>query len=144
MSLDGSFARYAAQLDFDPARPEAAHVVLDVQMASVDAGAEEATSEVAGKDWFDTAHHPTAHFESTSVKRLPSGQYELRGNLAIKGRTRAIVVPVTYQAQGARGLLSGEFTFNRTDFGVGEGEWADTSTVANPIRVRFRFSLTGK
>ena len=149
VSLDGSFARYAAQLGFDPARPEAARVVFDVQLASVDAGAEEATSEVAGAAWFDTARHPTAHFESTSVKRLPSGQYELRGNLSIKGRTRAIVVPLDFQAQGptqggARALLGGEFTFNRTDFGVGEGEWADTGTVANPIRVRFRFTLTGK
>lgn len=142
VSLDGRFARYAGTLNFDPAKPEAAHVTLEVQMASVDAGAEEATSEVAGKDWFDTAHHPTARFESTAVKRLPSGQYELRGNLAIKGRTRPLVVPLNYQAQGARGVLSGEFSFNRTDFGVGEGEWADTSTVADPIRVRFRFSVT--
>ncbi len=142
VSLDGRFARYAGRLVFDPARPEAARVALEVQMASVDAGSEEGTSEVAGAAWFDTARHPMARFESTSLKRLPSGQYELRGNLAIKGRSRAIVVPVSYQAQGARGLLSGEFTFNRTDFGVGEGEWADTSVVANPVRVRFRFSLT--
>ena len=142
VGLEGHFARYGATLAFDPGRPEAAHVTLEVQMASVDAGAEEATSEVAGKDWFDTARHPTARFESTAVKRLPSGQYELRGNLAIKGRSRALVVPLNYQAQGARGVLSGEFTFNRTDFGVGEGEWSDTGTVADPIRVRFRFSLT--
>jgi cytochrome b561 len=142
VNLVGSFARYSARLRFDPAKPETASVVFDVQMASVDAGADEATSEVAGADWFDTAHHPLAHFQSTSVKRLPSGQYQLSGNLDIKGHVHAILVPVTYQAQGARGQLSGEFGFNRTDYGVGEGEWADTSVVANAIRVRFRFALT--
>ncbi len=142
VTLDGRFARHTGTLAFDPARAEAARVALDVQLASIDAGSEEATSEVAGAAWFDTARHPLAQFRSTSARRLPSGQYELRGNLTIKGRTRAILVPVSYQAQGARGLLSGEFTFNRTDFGVGEGEWADTGIIANPIRVRFRFSLT--
>ncbi|MCC7461588.1 MAG: YceI family protein [Gammaproteobacteria bacterium] len=142
VSLDGRFARYAARLTFDPERPEAARVALEVQMASVDAGNEEGTSELAGAAWFDTARYPVARFESTALQRLPTGQFELRGQLSIKGRTRAVVVPVRFQAQGARGLLSGEFSINRMDFGVGEGEWADTSVVANPVRVRFAFSLT--
>jgi polyisoprenoid-binding protein YceI len=141
VNLDGSFARYAAKLAFDPAQPQSARIALDVQMASVDAGAEEATAEVAGAAWFDTAHHPLAHFESTSVKLLAPGRYQLSGNLTIKGRTHAIVVPANYQAQGARGVISGEFRFNRTDYGVGEGEWADTSIVANAVRVRFNLTL---
>jgi polyisoprenoid-binding protein YceI len=141
VTLDGSFARYSAQLVFDPARPEAARVAVDVQMASVDAGAEEATTEVAGAAWFDTARHPVAHFESTRMKPLAPGRYQLSGQLTIKGRTRAIVVPVAYQAQGARGVLSGEFRINRSDYGVGEGEWADTSLVADAVKVRFSLVL---
>lgn len=140
--LDGSFARFSAQLAFDPARPEAARVALDVQMASVDAGAEEATTEVAGAAWFDTARYPVARFESTSMKLLAPGRYELGGKLTIKGRTHAIVVPVAYQAQGARGVLSGEFRINRSDYGVGEGEWADTSIVADAVQVRVSLVLT--
>lgn len=142
VNLDGSFARYTAKLAFDPAQPQTARVAIDVQMTSVDAGAEEATTEVAGTAWFDTAHHPLAHFESTGVKLLAPGRYQLSGNLMIKGRTHAIVVPVSYQAQGVRGVLSGEFIFNRSDYGVGEGEWADTSIVANAVRVRFNLTLT--
>ena len=142
VNLDGSFARYSARLAFDPGKPEGARVALDVQMGSIDAGAEEATAEVAGPAWFDTARHPLANFESTGVKLLAPGRYQLSGKLTIKGRTRAISVPVNYQAQGARGVLSGEFSFNRTDYGVGEGEWADTSIIANAVRVRFNLTLT--
>jgi polyisoprenoid-binding protein YceI len=142
VNIDGGFARYGAKLAFDPVKPEAARVAIDVQMASVDAGAAEATTEVAGAAWFDTARHPLAHFESTGVKLLAPGRYQLTGNLTIKGRTRAIVVPANYQAQGARGVLNGEFRFNRIDYGVGEGEWADTSIVDNAVRVRFNLTLT--
>jgi polyisoprenoid-binding protein YceI len=48
---------------------------------------------------------------------------------------------VAYQAQGARGVLSGEFRINRSDYGVGEGEWADTSLVADAVKVRFSLVL---
>ena len=90
VNLDGSFARYSAKLAFDPAKPQAARVAIDVQMASIDAGAEEATSEVAGAAWFDTVRHPLAKFESTGMKLLAPGRYQLSGNLTIKGRTHAI------------------------------------------------------
>jgi len=141
VNLDGRFARYSARLVFDPAHPEAARVALDVQMSSVDAGADEATTEVAGTAWFDTARYPVAHFESNGMKLLAAGRYQLSGSLTIKGRTRTIVVPVAYQAQGARGVLSGEFRINRSDYGVGEGEWADTSVVADAVKVRFSLVL---
>jgi len=142
VNIDGGFARYSAKLAFDPAKPEAARVAIDVQVASVDAGSQEATAEVAGAAWFDTARHPVAHFESTGVKLLAPGRYQLSGNLTIKGRTHAIAVLASYQAQAARGVLSGELRFNRTDYGVGEGEWADTSIVADAVRVRFNLTLT--
>jgi polyisoprenoid-binding protein YceI len=142
VDIDGSFAHFIVRLNFDPARPEAAHVALDVQMSSVDAGSEEATTEVAGADWFDSAHYPVSQFVSTGAKLLAPGRYQLSGNLSIKGRTRAISVPVNYQAQGARGVLSGEFRFNRNDFGVGAGEWADPSVVADSVRVRFSLTAT--
>ena len=142
VNLDGGFARFSARLVFDPAKPEAARVAVDVQMASVDAGSPEATAEAAGAAWFDAAHFPVSHFESTSLKALGPGRYQLDGNLAIKGRTRPISVPLSFQAQGARGLLSGTFQINRNDFGVGAGEWADPSIVAPAVTVRVSFVLT--
>lgn len=141
VKLDGTFSKYSVQLGFNPAKAAEAHALIDVSMSSVDAGSAEATSEVAGKDWFDTAHNPTAHFATTAVTLLPSGQYQLAGNLTIKGHTHAIVVPATLKSTGAQSALEGSFTFKRTDYGVGEGEWADTSIVADPITVQFRLVL---
>jgi polyisoprenoid-binding protein YceI len=142
VDIDGGFARFSTRLAFDPAKPEAARVAVVVQMASVDAGAEEATAEAPGAAWFDTARYPVAHFESTALKLLAPGRYQLSGNLTIKGRTQAINLPVSYKTQGARGVLSGEFRINRTDYHIGEGEWADTSVVADAVRVRFSLTLT--
>ena len=44
----------------------------------------------------------------------------------------------------ANGLeLSGDVVIKRLDFKIGEGEWADTSMVANDVQVKFKLLLSG-
>ena len=38
---------------------------------------------------------------------------------------------------------TGTFTIKRLDFKIGEGEWADTSMVANDVQVKFKLAVTG-
>ena len=44
-------------------------------------------------------------------------------------------------------LLTGKkappFTIKRLEFKIGEGEWADTSMVADEVQVKFKLALTG-
>ena len=39
-------------------------------------------------------------------------------------------------------LAVGEVTFNRLDFGVGQGEWKDTQAVGNPVKVKVSVSAS--
>ncbi len=140
VAMDGSFGKFAAQINFDPARPEAARAVLEIQLASIDAGSPEANEEVKGKAWFNAAAHPLARFESTAVKALGGNRYQLAGKLSIKGRTREITAPLTYSPQGKVGVFDGAFTLRRADFAIGEGQWADFGVVANDIQVKFHIT----
>ena len=142
--MEGGFEKYSVKLAFNPAKPESASALMEVQLASVDAGYPEATSEVAGSAWFNTAAHPVARFESTGVKALGGNRYQLNGKLTIKGRTKEISTPVNLTANGAQGLFEGAFKFNRTDFAIGEGDWSNTSIVADPIQIRFKLLAIGK
>lgn len=138
VSVDGKFRKFAAQLNFDPAKPTAAKAILDVDLASIDTGAEEADQEVAGKQWFNTKVFPTAHFVSTGVKALGTNRYEVAGKLTIKGKTQDILVPASFTPQGNSGIFDGSFTIRRGDFSIGEGIWAKFDTVANDIQIKFR------
>ena len=40
-------------------------------------------------------------------------------------------------------VASGAFTIKRLEFKIGEGDWGDTSIVANDVQVRFKLALTG-
>ena len=142
VGMDGKFGKFAAQLNFDPAKPAAAKATLDVDLASIDTGSSEADQEVVGKQWFNTKAYPTAHFVSSNVKALGGNRYEIAGKLTIKGRTQDIVAPVSFAAQGNQGFFDGSFSFKRADFAIGEGPWAAFDTVANEIQVKFHIIAT--
>ena len=137
VTVAGKFPKFTAQLNFDPAKPEAAKVSMSIDVASIDAGSKDANDEVVGKQWFNARAFPAATFTSTSVKALGGGRYEVSGPLTIKGKSLPAVAPLVYKAAGASGVFSGTFTIKRLDYAIGEGPWADISTVANEVQINF-------
>ncbi len=145
--LDGKFNKFAAQITFDPAKLAKAQAKIDIDIASIDTGSADANDEVAGKLWFNAKAFPTASFVSSGIKSLGGNRYEASGKLSIKGRTLDVVTPVTFQSNGSRGAFDGTFSIKRLDYAIGEGEWADVSTVANEIQIKFHIVVnasTGK
>lgn len=135
--LDGSFSKFAAQLAFDPDDLARAQARIDIDIASIDTGLDEANQEVTGKPWFDAATFPTASFVSTGIKALGGERYQATGRLSIKGRTLDVAIPVTFKSSGDRGVFEGMFGIKRLDYAIGEGIWSDVDTVANEIQIRF-------
>jgi polyisoprenoid-binding protein YceI len=141
--VDGKFKRFDAQLAFDPKKPETAKIAMNIDLGSVALGTAETEAELAKPDWFAVKQFPQASFQSTTVKPLGGGKYDVAGKLNIKGVSHDIVVPVTLAQAGATTNASGAFTIKRLDFKIGEGDWKDTSMVANDVQVKFKLALTG-
>ncbi|MGE8153245.1 YceI family protein [Pseudomonas vancouverensis] len=133
----GTFGKFAATLDFDTDNPSAAHATLSIDLNSIDAGSEDANTELQKAAWFNTAEYPEAKFESTSVKALGNSRYTFTGNLSLRGQTREVSVPVLLKSENAIGIFVGELTLKRDDFKMGDGEWA-ASVVSNDINIQFR------
>ncbi len=142
--VTGGFRRFVTQMAFDPARPEAAHARIEIDLASIDAGSSEADDESAGSLWFNRSQYPKATFVSTKIRALGNNRFEMRGTLTLKGRSREMVVPVTYKPGKPAATFDGVFILKRLDFGIGEGMWADVATVANEVRVKFSMAVSVK
>lgn len=141
--VTGRFTRFDAQIALDPRRPETGRVAFTIPVASATIGVRETDAELPKPAWFHAVKHPSASFESTAIKALGEGRYEVAGKLAIKGVARDVVVPVALAQAGPRSIATGAFTIKRLDFGIGEGEWSDTSIVADDVQVRFKLALSG-
>ncbi|MES2407567.1 MAG: YceI family protein [Pseudomonadota bacterium] len=135
--IEGDFKRFHGQISFDPAKPAQARAEIDIDLASIDAGSDEANDEVAGKLWFNTKAYPAARFVVTSIKPLGGNRYEVAGKMSIKGRTHDERTVATFQPQGSNGVFAGSLVLKRADYGIGEGMWADFGTVANDIQIKF-------
>jgi polyisoprenoid-binding protein YceI len=106
-------------------RPEDSVVEVDIDAASIDTTHTQADEHLRGEPYLDVEHHPRMHFRSTAVRHVGEANWEVDGELTIRGVTRPITldavfegaVPVRY---GGRAKLAFSATghFDRRDFGM--------------------------
>jgi polyisoprenoid-binding protein YceI len=141
--VEGRFGKFSAQIVLDPRQPASGRVAFTIETGSARFGAAETDAEVPKPAWLNVAKFPQASFESTAIKALGGGRFEVAGKLSIKGSTQNVVVPVNVAQSGANSTATGTFTIQRLAFKIGEGEWADTQMVGNDVAVRFKLQLAG-
>jgi polyisoprenoid-binding protein YceI len=141
--LDGHFKKFDAQISFDTAKPEAAKIAFTVDTGSATLGAPESDAEMPKATWFNVPKFPQATFQSSSVKSLGGGKFQIGGKLTIKGNTKDVDVPVTLTQAAGITTAVGQFAIKRLAFKIGEGEWADTSMVADDVQVKFKLAIAG-
>ena len=136
--VDGQFSKFDAQLAFDPSKPEAGKVALDDRLRPASSlGVAESDAELAKPAWFDVAQLSAGHASSRApIKAAGRRQLEVAGKLGDQGpdarRRRA------GDADAGRRPVdhaTGSFAIQRLDFKIGEGEWTDTSMVADDVQV---------
>jgi len=141
--VQGHFRKFEAQLRFDPARPERSEVRFTVDTGSATLGVPESDAELPKPDWFHVARFPQATFQSTAIRALGQGRFEVAGRLTIKGHSQDVVVPVQLTQADGLTTATGSFVVKRLAFHIGEGAWADTSMVADEVQVRLKLALAG-
>lgn len=141
--MNGHFQKFSAQVQFDTAKPEASKIHFTVDTGSATMGSKEADSNLLSADWFNIAKFPQATFDSSAVKALGGGKYQIDGTLTIKGQAQPVSVAVQLTQSGDITTATGTLPLKRLPFKIGDGDWADTSMVADEVNVQFKLGLTG-
>ena len=141
--LKGHFKKFDAKIAFDAAKPEASKIHFSIDTGSATMGAKETDAELPKADWFNVAKFPQATFDSSAVKALGGGKFQVDGTLTIKGNAQKVSLPVTLTQSGATTTATGTLPLKRLTFKIGDGDWKDTSMVADEVNVQFKLALTG-
>ena len=141
--LEGHFKKFSAQVAFDPTKLATSKIAFTVDTGSATLGSRETDAELPKPVWFNVPKFPQAQFESTRIKALGGGKFEVAGKLTIKGTAQNVTVPVALAQSGATTTATGTLPLKRLAFKIGENEWADTSMVADDVQVKFKLALTG-
>jgi polyisoprenoid-binding protein YceI len=69
-------------------------------------------------DFFSTDKFPKANFVTSSIESKGGDQYQVKGNLTIKGITNAIEFPATIQVSGNQVTAKAKILVDRTKFDI--------------------------
>lgn len=155
-SINGTASGISGMVAFDPENPAAVKGKIVVATSSLHVPNPTMKEHMLGKDWLDAANHPEITFEVNSAANAKTAgnatTLDVRGNMSIKGTTKALTVPVklTYlkdklKARGGSNkdgdllVVRATFTVKRSDFGINAAKFEDK--VSNDIELTF--SLAG-
>ncbi len=139
-AFNGRFGRFDAEIAFDPANLPASRFDVSITLASADTQSSERDDMLKGADFFNAAKMPTAHYLATRFRSLGGNRYAADGTLTLRGVTRPVSLSFVW-TPGAMPALVGDANLNRLDFGVGGGQWADTATIGNAVKVHTALKL---
>ncbi len=139
--FQGSFDKFTADIRFDPQDLAASRFDIRIDTASVNTKDGERDDIIRGPDLFGAKQWPTARYVAEKFTDKGAGKYSATGQLTLRDATRPVPIEFTFETKDGGAWLKGQATLRRLDFGVGQGEWKDTGTVANEVQIRFALLL---
>lgn len=104
--------------------PLASSVEVTIDVSSVSTGEPGRDEHLRSGDFFDVGAHPTMTFRSTAVRHVGGSDFEVDGELTIRGVTRAVTLPATFEGVagdpwgGERVAFESTLEVDREDWGL--------------------------
>lgn len=94
-TVSGKFNQFDGKIESENEDFSDAKISFTADIDSISTGNEQRDGHLKSADFFDAANHPQLKFESTSFSKK-GDDYELQGNLTIRGTTRPITMSVEF------------------------------------------------
>jgi len=147
-AVQGRFPRFEGELLLDLDQPERSRVDVAIDASAAEMPQQDQTDLLRSETYFDTAHHPTARFASTSIQALSQTHYVIHGTLRIRGIAQPQELDAALQERHvdqARGVEVAEFVvrgeIRRSAFGMVADRPMLSDTVKLSIRVHLEVGL---
>lgn len=135
------FEKFTADIKFDPADLTGSHFDVTIDLASVNSGDSERDETIKSADLFGVKQWPSGRYVAGKFSDKGGGKFSATGKLTLRNVTRDVPIEFTFTDGKDGAWLKGSASLKRLDFGVGQGDWKDTSSVANEVKVGFALLL---
>jgi len=141
--VKGVFKAWTADIAFDEKDLAGSKIKVDIQLGSVDSGDDDRDGTLKGADFFNVTATPVAVFESSHIVKEGDG-YMADGTLTLAGVTKGVSLPFTVVIANGKADAQGKLTLSRKDFGVGKGQWATSTEIADNVDVLVHVQAVAK
>ncbi|HSO29999.1 MAG TPA: YceI family protein [Candidatus Sulfomarinibacteraceae bacterium] len=148
-TVRGKFANVTGSIELDETETDITGGRIQIGIGSLTTGVDSRDEHLRSGDFFDVANHPEATYEVRGVRRLDGTEFEVVGDLTIKGVTRAVPLRAEFlgfysSMQGARRLgVSASGRFDRSAFGLNWNVALETGgwLVSDEVRLSIEVAL---
>lgn len=149
-TVTGQFKTFDATVESEKTDFTDAKISFWADVNSIDTRNEQRDAHLKSADFFDATNYPRIEFTSKSIIKKSDSEYEVTGDLTIRGTTKEIILNVTYNGTvkgfGDIEVAGFEITgkLNRFDFGL---KWnalteAGGIVVGDEVKIEISCELT--
>lgn len=145
----GQFSEVTGTVQYDGANLESANIQVEIPIASINTKQEQRDAHLKSPDFFDAESHPKATFVSKRIAGDNKGEFEIVGDLTIRGITKEVVLKA--ESHGAvrdpwgmdRAGFSASTKINRHDFKLDWNATLETGgfVVAPDVKLTFDIEI---
>lgn len=95
-TVTGQFKSFDASIEADGDDFEGANITFSADIDSIDTRNDDRDAHLKSDDFFNAAEYPKMTFNSASFKKTGEGEYELTGDLTIRGTTKQVKLSADY------------------------------------------------
>jgi len=146
-NVKGTFNSYNATIEADPTDLTTANIEFTVETSSVDTRNKDRDAHLVSADFFDVENHPTMSFRSTNIEKTDDGEYNVTGDLTLRGVTKPETFAVTFEGQGKdpwgneKVGFSAEGTISRSEYGLVWNAALETGGVLVADKIKISLQL---
>lgn len=144
----GAFNEFDGTATVNGDDPAASSAQLTIKAASIDTRNADRDGHLRSNDFLAMDEHPEITFRSTAIAQTGQDSFDVTGDLTIKGVTRTVTIPLTFEGQATdpfgnvRVGFEGSTTINRKDFGVTWNAALETGGVLVSDKVTLEFEIS--
>ena len=132
--VDGIIKVLNTSILFDEANPEQSKITALLDVSTINTGNGMMNKHAKSETGLNAKEFPVIKFESVAVTGN-GGMFSAIGKLTIKGITKEIKLPFTFENKGAEGVFKGTFNIVTKDFNITRTGTPDVLEIALNIPV---------
>lgn len=150
--VNGRFEDYKTDITFDPNDLQNSSIDVEIPVSSINTQNQKRDDHLRSEDFFNTKKWSSITFKSGEIRKTGNNKFVAVGDLTIRDVTKEIELPFTLLGVMDHPMMEGtkvagitaSTSINRTDFGVGVGDWAATMVVGDEVKIDLNLELNSK
>lgn len=123
--VKGTFEHFESTINLDTENLTNSKAEVRIDVSSINTREENRDNHLRSADFFDVENHPKITFIAKDVNKKKDNQYDVIGDLTIKGTTKEVTIDVTFEGQSKDPMsgnivagVYGQTKINRKEFGL--------------------------